>query len=71
MRDSVIGTTTIESYTKEDREAFLENDRIAFDEGYSEVTETVRMPSGDTLTLYTQKVRFEDSNGTPFILMRN
>ena len=68
MRDSVIGTTTIESYTKEDREAFLENDRIAFDEGYSEVTETVRMPSGDTLTLYTQKVRFEDSNGTPFIL---
>ena len=69
MRDSVIGTSTVEKYTKEDREAFLENDRIAFETGYSEVMETLDMPMGKRLTLYTQKVRFEDAKGTPYILL--
>ena len=69
MRDSVIGTSTVEEYSKEDRDAFLENDRIAFETGYSEVTETLDMPMGRRLTLYTQKVRFEDAKGTPYILL--
>lgn len=68
IRDSIIGTTTVESYSKEDAELFLEQDRIALDTGYSEVEETVQFPDGRERTLLTRKIRFQDGNGQYFIL---
>merc|ERR1711991_295002 len=37
IRDSVLGTTTVESYDEEEAEAFLKQDQIALTEGYSEI----------------------------------
>lgn len=68
IRDSIIGTTTVESYSKEDAELFLEQDRIALDAGYSEVEETVQFPDGRERTLLTRKIRFQDANNQRFIL---
>lgn len=68
IRDSVIGTTTVEEYNKEEAEAFLEQDRIALKEGYSEIEETLQFPDGEVRTLLTKKVRFQNSEGEKFIL---
>jgi PAS domain S-box-containing protein len=68
MRDRVIGFTTLESYNPEEVKEFLKLDQLAFDEGYSSVNEKINFPNGEELILYTQKVRFEDSEGRPFIL---
>lgn len=68
MRDSIIGTTTIESYNAEEADAFLEQDKIAFAQGKSEVMETLAFPDGKNRTLYTQKVRFKNPFGEEYIL---
>ncbi len=68
QQDKIIGYTTIESYNEDEAKEFLKNDKRAFDEGYSAVTETLITPDGTKRTLYTQKVRFEDGKNTPFIL---
>ncbi|MEL6188233.1 MAG: PAS domain-containing protein, partial [Myxococcota bacterium] len=68
MRASVIGSTTLEAYSERDRAIFLENDKRAFATGYSEVEETIHAPDGSRRVLWTKKVRFEDSEGQPYIL---
>ncbi len=68
MRDSIIGTTTLEQYEEDERNAFLEEDRRALREGFSEVEESILFPSGQRRVLLTRKVRFEDQGGNPFIL---
>ena len=68
MHDRVIGYTTVEEYSPEQAEAFLANDRLAFETGRSEVIETVDMPDGTRRTFSTRKYRFESSAGEPFIL---
>ena len=68
MRDSVIGMSSIENYSKEDAEEFVAQDRIAFDKGYSEIEETITFPTGETRTYFTKKVRFENNDGAAFIL---
>lgn len=67
-RDKVIGYTTVEDYDPEEAKAWLANDQRAFDEGISEVLETVAFPDGQTRILSTKKIRFEDHTGTPYIL---
>lgn len=67
-RDKVIGYTTIEEYEKEEADIFLEQDRIAFAEGLSVVTEDLHMPDGSRMIVETIKRRFEDKNGKPYIL---
>ena len=67
-RDEILGTTTVESYQPEDAQAFLEQDRIAFDEGRSEIDERILLPDGRDRLLHTTKVRFEDGEGQRFIL---
>lgn len=67
MRDHIIGTTTVENYSTEDREQFLTQDRLAFDTGASEIVEKITFPNGETRTLHTTKHRFEDSVGRRFI----
>lgn len=68
MRDSLIGTTTLESYSPEEAEDFLRDDKLAFAEGRREVEETIDFPDGRRRTLATKKVRFENANGDRFIL---
>ena len=53
MRAQIVGTTTLEAYDPGEREAFLAMDRKAFDEGYSEVEETITFPDGEVRTLLT------------------
>lgn len=68
VRDSVIGSTTVESYSKEDRDAFLHHDKIAFEDGYSETVETILFPDGKVRTLLTKKKRFKADSGKFYIL---
>ncbi len=68
MRAGIIGTTTVESYDPQEAEMFLEQDRIAFEKGYTETVETIVFPNGLPATLLTKKVRFEDAKGKSFIL---
>lgn len=68
MRDSVIGTTTLEKYSQEEAEDFLRDDRLAFAHGTREIEETVDFPDGVRRTLATKKVRFENAAGERFIL---
>ncbi|PCK03609.1 MAG: hybrid sensor histidine kinase/response regulator [Alteromonadaceae bacterium] len=68
VRDGVIGSTTLEEYDEQEREAFLKEDRRAFAGNYSEVEESITFPDGHRRTLLTKKIRFEKSNGDAFIL---
>ena len=68
MRDSVIGSTTIESYDDDEAEAFLAQDKLAFETGSAETEETIAFPDGQIRTLLTKKIRFYDTNDQAFIL---
>ena len=64
----VIGYTTLEEYRPEDVKQFTEQDRIAFETGFSKTVETLKYPNKDIRTLYTTKTRFHNSEGEAFIL---
>jgi PAS domain S-box-containing protein len=68
MRDSVIGTTSVEGYAPKEVEEFLKNDREAFANGFSHVEERILFPDGRERVLDTKKARFKNSNGEEFIL---
>lgn len=68
MQDNIIGATTVENYSEEEAEKFLAQDRIAFEKGNSDTIESIHFPRGEERTLHTQKIRFENSEGEPFIL---
>lgn len=68
VRGSVIGSTTLEQYDEDEREAFLKQDRLAFDNGFSETEESIQFPNGERRVLFTKKARFEDSDGSKFVL---
>lgn len=68
MRDSVVGTTTLEKYDPKEAEEFLYFDRVALENGFSENEEVIQFPDGKTRALLTKKVRFENNLGQPFIL---
>lgn len=68
MREHVIGSTTVESYSQEDRDAFLAHDRLAFETGYNETIETILFPDGKIRKLLTKKRRFYAESGECYIL---
>lgn len=68
QRDKVIGYTTVESYPKEEAEAFLAQDRKAFESGESEVEETITFPDGLVRTLLTKKIAFSNNANEDFLL---
>ncbi|WP_417689403.1 sensor histidine kinase [Pseudidiomarina sp.] len=68
LRNAVIGSTTVESYSEEDREAFLAYDKLAFETGYSETIETILFPDGKIRKLLTKKRRFKAESGEAYIL---
>ncbi|MCV2402534.1 PAS domain-containing sensor histidine kinase [Marinomonas sp. C2222] len=68
LRNQVVGYTTLEHYSLEDREPFLIKDREAFDYGFSETLEKITFPDGKVRTMHTTKTRFDSLNGRPHIL---
>ena len=56
QRDDVIGTTTVEQFEEEQRRKFLEQDRLALEQGFTETTETLDFPNGERRVLLTRKV---------------
>jgi PAS domain S-box-containing protein len=67
-RNKVIGYTTLEEYSEEEAEAFLVQDKLAFELGKTETMEKIAFPSGDIRTLFTIKTRFKDNEGKAYIL---
>jgi PAS domain S-box-containing protein len=68
QREKIIGYTTFENYKPDELVKFVAEDQKAFNDGFSEVEETIQMPSGETRILLTRKIRFYDASSTPFIL---
>ena len=68
VTDKVIGYTTVEDYKEEEAKVFIQQDRLAFELGKTEVTEKILFPNGESKTLFTTKTRFEDQRGEQFIL---
>lgn len=68
VRDTIIGTNSAEKYDPDEAEAFLHFDKVALQEGYSQTEETLQFPDGKMRTLFTKKVRFENTDGERFIL---
>lgn len=66
--DKIIGYTTLEDYRPEEADAFLTQDKKAFAEGKSEITETLLSPAGEVRTLFTTKIRFHNNKGEPYIV---
>ena len=67
-REEIIGKTMLEGHDEQEAQEFIQNDKNAFNAGYSEVEETITFPDGTRRTLYTKKVRFENTKGRPYIL---
>jgi len=67
-RNAIIGTTTIKSFSKEQADVFLSEDRKAFETGYSELIEELTDYTGRKIYLQSQKIRFYDDKGNPYIL---
>ena len=63
QRDSIIGTTTVESFPEDEAELFLSEDRRAFREGRSELVEEITDWKADRRTLLTRKVVFTNEQG--------
>lgn len=54
-RENVVGSTTVESFTQEEAELFLSEDRRAMEQGHSEIVEEITDWKGERLTLLTRK----------------
>lgn len=63
QRDSIIGTTTVESFPEDEAELFMSEDRRAFREGRSEIVEEITDWKADRRTLLTRKVVFVNQQG--------
>lgn len=68
MAHKIIGRTTLEAFDEKEAYDFLEMDRLAFREGFSETVENIMMPNGRRRILRTRKIRFESLKGEPYIL---
>ncbi len=67
-RASVIGTTTLEDYPEDQREAFLAEDRKALESGESEVVEEIDFPGGQRRTILTRKVGKDGLDGKRYLI---
>lgn len=67
-RDKVIGYTTVENFPKEEADKFLEQDRIAFENGVSQVREDITTYTGEKINFLTTKVKFYDDKNEEYIL---
>lgn len=68
VRHKVIGYTTVENFSKEEVDVFLEQDKIAFKNGIAQTHEEIEIYTGDKINIFTTKVRFTDENNEEYIL---
>lgn len=68
LRDTLIGTTTIENFSEEEAAVFLKEDQKAFEQGSSELIEELRDYLGIKRRYQTQKIRFMDRRGRVLML---
>jgi len=68
IRGDIVGTTGLENFPKDQQDGYLVNDRLALEEGLSEVEERITDYKGVTRTLQTKKVRFQNESGETFLL---
>ena len=68
QRGSVIGTTTLEAYSEDQRTLFLAEDLKALTIGESEVVEQIDFPDGRTRTVLTKKVGKTGSDGERYLI---
>lgn len=59
QRAKVIGYTTLEKYSPEEVEVFVQDDKDAFRDGQKSVVEKISFPNGKIRTMRTSKSRFE------------
>lgn len=69
MRDSILGSISVNNYSPKEAEKILEYDKKAFKEGFSQVEETILFPDGVKRDIVAKKVRFQDASGRKFILI--
>ena len=62
-RDRLIGSTTVESFSAEEADLFLSEDRRAMREGRTEIVEDIIDWTGRKITLLTRKLAVELANG--------
>ena len=62
-RNDVIGSTTVESFSSEEADLFLSEDRRAMREGRTEIVEDIIDWSGRKITLLTRKLAVDLANG--------
>ena len=67
QRATLIGNTGLEVFTPEEQELFKEEDRKAFERGYTEIFETNTV-EGKTKIYFTRKTCFKDAQGQRFLL---
>lgn len=67
-QDKIIGYTTLEEYDDAEAEAFLEQDKLALEVGFSETFEKIAFPDGNVRTLHTTKKRFFDYEKNMYLL---
>ncbi|MEM9469077.1 MAG: PAS domain-containing protein, partial [Pseudomonadota bacterium] len=67
-RQKVIGKTTFEDFPKEEADAFLEQDRLAFSKGTTFSREKITMFNGDQRVHDVIKIHFTDDNNADYIL---
>ena len=58
QRSQIIGYTTLEKYSPEEVDVFVQDDRDAFHEGQKSVIEKISFPNGKIRTMRTTKSRF-------------
>lgn len=68
VRDSIIGSTTVESFSDEEVNLFLEEDRRAMEQGHSEIVEEIANWKGEQVTLLTRKFAIEKSDGKKLLV---
>lgn len=68
MRDSIVGTTTLESFPPEEAEGFLAEDRRALEGETTQILEDISTPCGQPRTLLTRKIGFTNDDGEPMLL---
>ena len=62
-RDSLIGRTTVESFTPDEADFFLSEDRRAFREGHSEIVEEIKDWKGANRVLLSRKIAVDLPHG--------
>ena len=67
-RDKVIGQRITTSFSGNETEKFLKQDKVAFENGFSQSQDIITIYTGEVKNLLTTKVKFHDDDGTDHIL---